>query len=258
MNVLTGKRALISVASSEFALPIARALGKRGADVALIDDDIERLHRSRNELEADAIRSSVFQTGAKHTHIESTLVAVSTAMGSPDTYVLCPPDFVFQPHSFEDVEHAQDMMENCYLHHYHWAVEAGKHLCAARAGQIVFIIGLAYNGGWRGWGASASSFAAIQAMSNTLAVEWAEYGVRVNTLTVGVTEAMAKQISQQEPAIAMELVRMRTPQQRFLHPDSVANALLYLVSPSSSYVTGECLRVDGGWSAWGRLYAQAK
>lgn len=249
---------MISLASSEFALPIARALGKRGADVALIDPDIERLHRSRNDLAADAIPSRVFQSGADETHVESTLANVSTTMGNPDTYVLCPPDVAFQPHSFEDVQHAQYIMENCYSHHYHWAVKAGKHLRAARSGHVVFIIGLAYNGGWRGWGASAASFAAIQAMSHTLAVEWAEAGVRVNTLVVGVTESMARHICGGDPAISMESVRMRTPQQRFLHPNSVADALLYLVSPSSSYVTGECLRVDGGWSAWGRLYAQAK
>ena len=40
--------------------------------------------------------------------------------------------------------------------------------------------------------------------------------------------------------------------------DELSNGLLYLVNPGASYISGELLRVDGGWDAWGRLYAAAK
>jgi NAD(P)-dependent dehydrogenase (short-subunit alcohol dehydrogenase family) len=80
--------------------------------------------------------------------------------------------------------------------------------------------------------------------------------VRINALVPGVTEGQAGRLAAARDR-SLDDVRHRVPAGKFLPDDALGNALLYLVHPSSSYVSGEVLVVDGGWSMWGRLHAVA-
>jgi NAD(P)-dependent dehydrogenase (short-subunit alcohol dehydrogenase family) len=94
--------------------------------------------------------------------------------------------------------------------------------------------------------------AAVVAMTEVLAIEWAEHGVRVNALGPGVTRTEMVDRAIREGFVNEEAYVRRTPLRRLATPEEIAKAALYLASEEdSSFVTGHFLVVDGGWSAFG-------
>jgi NAD(P)-dependent dehydrogenase (short-subunit alcohol dehydrogenase family) len=85
---------------------------------------------------------------------------------------------------------------------------------------------------------------AILTLVRTLALEWAPHGIRVNAIAPG-TVRTPRSGPGSDPSIA----RRGVPMGRRGEPDEIAAAALFLVSDLASYVTGQCLPVDGGTSA---------
>ena len=95
--------------------------------------------------------------------------------------------------------------------------------------------------------AYAASKAAIAALTRSVAVEYAAYGIRVNSISPGYVEtAMTKTVLRKQAV--REALLAQTPLKRFAAPDDVAKAALFLASGESSYITGHELVVDGGAS----------
>jgi NAD(P)-dependent dehydrogenase (short-subunit alcohol dehydrogenase family) len=86
---------------------------------------------------------------------------------------------------------------------------------------------------------------AVSALTRSLAVEYAPYGIRVNALVPGYVETalIGRYIS--NPMIAKALLT-QTPLRRFGTPQDIANAALFLASDEAGYITGASLNVDGG------------
>lgn len=86
---------------------------------------------------------------------------------------------------------------------------------------------------------------AVSALSRSLAVEYAPYGIRVNTLLPGYVETALIGRYLQNPMVAKALLT-QTPLRRFGTPQDIANAALFLASDEAAYITGAALNVDGG------------
>jgi NAD(P)-dependent dehydrogenase (short-subunit alcohol dehydrogenase family) len=95
--------------------------------------------------------------------------------------------------------------------------------------------------------AYSTTKAALAGMSRAMAVEYAAFNVRVNYICPGYAEtAMTKRILR-NPAVRQGLLD-RTPMNRFVKPENVAKAALFLASDEAAFITGEGLTVDGGMS----------
>jgi len=81
------------------------------------------------------------------------------------------------------------------------------------------------------------------ALTNYLATYYAQYKIRANTVSPG-------GIFDNEPSLFVEKYARKTPMRRMGLPDEVVGAVLFLASDASSYVTGQNVMVDGGWTAW--------
>ncbi|NLE26755.1 MAG: SDR family oxidoreductase, partial [Clostridiaceae bacterium] len=84
---------------------------------------------------------------------------------------------------------------------------------------------------------------AIINFTRYLATYLASYNIRVNCLSPG-------GIFNEQPASFVEKYKQRTPMGRMGNPEDIAGGVLFLLSNLSSYVTGQNLVIDGGWSAW--------
>ncbi len=90
----------------------------------------------------------------------------------------------------------------------------------------------------------------VAALTKTLAIEWARYGVCVNAIMPGVIRtALNEQLLDGTPR-GKEFL-LRTPMQRLGKAEEIAGAAVFLASEAAGFVTGEILRVDGGMLASG-------
>lgn len=89
-------------------------------------------------------------------------------------------------------------------------------------------------------------------LSKILACEWAKYGIRVNAVAPWSTMTPLLQASYGgEDCKGLEKVKEWTPMKRLATPEDVAAPVVFLCMPCSSYITGQCLAVDGGLTAQG-------
>ncbi len=137
---------------------------------------------------------------------------------------------------------------------------SGVFFCSQAVGRVMLqqargaIISLASISGPLGFPMRAPYCAAkagVIALTKVLACEWADSNIRVNAVAPGYVETDLVRANVARGVIDEPSLRHRTPLGRLGQPDEIATAILLLASDATTYVTGETLLVDGGWSAYG-------
>ncbi|MYV97235.1 SDR family oxidoreductase [Streptomyces sp. SID3343] len=231
----------------------ARGLLEAGATVVGVDRDPERL----NAVEAD-LADAVGAGGPAGTLV--TLCAdISTAEGVEavvEAAVAAPGELYglvnvvggsLLPHWAPALDFARAQWEQSLdlnLHHVMFLSQGvARHLVArGSAGSIVTIsstggvIAAPYHVGY------GTAKAAVLGLTRTLAVEWGQYGIRVNAVAAGSITTPRASSTPQDPAFAGRGVPMR----RRGTPADVAAAVLFLISDLAAYTTGAVIPVEGG------------
>jgi len=94
-----------------------------------------------------------------------------------------------------------------------------------------------------------ASKAAVVHYTRSLAVEWADRGIRVNSVSPGYTETALTAVSRAIPE-RLASWEAATPLGRIAKPEEIAGAVVYLASGASSFVTGTDIVIDGGYRLW--------
>lgn len=247
---LAGCNTLVIGGSSGIGLAIAGGYREAGANVMIAGRSADKLERARAELGLAVGRSHVFQADvSEHAGLAELVSTVLAYHGHVDVLVNCQgttnlkPAVEFTPADYQAImaTNAESVFFACTLF--------GREMLARRSGAIVNIASLASYRGWQRSAVYAMSKAAVVSLTETLASEWAEGGVRVNAIAPGffLTELNRTRMNEARKALAIE----RTPMRRFGELDELVGAAIYLASPAAAFVTGETLRVDGGFLASG-------
>jgi NAD(P)-dependent dehydrogenase (short-subunit alcohol dehydrogenase family) len=157
------------------------------------------------------------------------------------------------PSSLEVEQEFYDRVMDVNVKGAFFCAQAAARLMAAAGGGV--IVNLGSVSGMIGWGGSSvysASKGAVIALTKFLAVEFAAIGIRVNAVCPGsVRTPMVEDNLRRlpDPAGAAQQVADLHPLGRIASPDEIAEAVVFLASPRSSFVTGTCLVVDGGLTA---------
>jgi NAD(P)-dependent dehydrogenase (short-subunit alcohol dehydrogenase family) len=108
-------------------------------------------------------------------------------------------------------------------------------------GLVAFPMRLAYS----------AAKAAVVSMTEVLASEWAAFGIRVNAVAPGNTRTEMVQEAIDQELIDLDAYMDHTPLRRLADPAEIADVVLYLASDRSSFITGQVIAADGGWTAFG-------
>ncbi|MDI3548759.1 MAG: hypothetical protein PWR10_2411, partial [Halanaerobiales bacterium] len=131
------------------------------------------------------------------------------------------------------------------------AQEVGNVMIAKRNGKIIntasmsgFIINKKrYNGVY------CISKAGVIMLTKALAAEWSEYNINVNAIAPGSTKTPLVKKLLESPEKLRELEEL-TPMNRLAEVEEIAGTVLFLASPEASYITGETIKIDGGYTIW--------
>ncbi|MFN7551898.1 MAG: SDR family oxidoreductase [Pseudomonadota bacterium] len=250
---LDGRVALVTGASKGIGRACAAELLAFGADVLLVARGEEALEAARAELAAEFPGHRVLAFAADLAEPEQRLdlfdwiadlaVAPSVLVNNVGTNIRKPTldyDAVEVARIFEtNLFSAFDL---CRLAHPLLAGHAQSAIVniGSVAGQTALRTGSPY----------AMTKAALAQLTRNLAVEWAADGIRVNAVAPWYIRTPLAAAVLADPTYLGDVLD-RTPAGRIGEPEEVAAAAAFLCLPASSYVTGQCLAVDGGFLQYG-------
>lgn len=250
---LEGQTALITGASRGIGLACAREMLLLGADVLMVARDPDHLERIRLELEEEFPAREVRAVAADLSQAEQRLEVYDwIADLGADLHILVNNVGGNAPRptlSYND-DDVRALIENNVISAFAMSRLAHPLLTRHAATAIVNITSVSGLTHVRTGSPYGMTKAALAQLTKNLACEWAADGIRVNSVAPWYIRTQRSEVALANPDYAEEVLE-RTPMGRIGEPEEVAAAVAFLCLPAASYITGECIAVDGGFLRYG-------
>lgn len=244
---LGGKVALVTGAGAGIGEAIALMYARKGADIVLVDLNKAAIDDVAKRIAALGRKTCVQPADITDNAAIARLVdAAAKEMGRIDILVNCAGVAMLEDAEKLPVEYWDKTMAVNLRASFFMSQAVGNLMIKQKRGKIVNIASQAALVSLDRHVAYNSSKAAILAMTQVLACEWAEFNIQVNAIspTVILTELGKKAWSGE----VGEAMKKKIPAGRFGYPDEVAGAAVYLASDAANLVTGANLVIDGGYT----------
>ena len=241
---LTGKVALVTGAAQGIGKAVALLLARNGADLVVSDINLEKAQETAKEIqavgrEALAVKVDVANLEDVERMVQAILeqfhqidILVNNAGITRDKLILRMTE--------EDWDAVIDVnlkgTFNC-------TKAVIRHMSKQKSGKIVNIASVAGEMGNTGQANYSASKAGVIGFTKTIAREFAQRGINVNSIAPGYVETP---MTDGLPEKVKEELKRMIPLERLGRPEDVAEAVLFLVSGASHYITGQVLNVNGG------------
>ncbi|MFD0689498.1 SDR family NAD(P)-dependent oxidoreductase [Actinomadura fibrosa] len=244
---LDGRVAIVTGASSGLGAAVARTLAAAGARVGVVARRRDRLAGLAAEIGGLAVPCDL----GEPERVRAVVTAVAEGLGPPEILVNAAGGmFTTERAESEPLDAVRRTVDLNLLAPFLLAQDAFPHMRDAGRGAIVNIASISGRVGVPGipQASYAASKAALSGLTAELAVQWARHSIRVNTVAPGFfrSEITAPLYASGRAA---EYLRRNTPLPKEGEADDVAGAVLWLAGDAGSYVTGQTIVVDGGWTA---------
>lgn len=244
MGIFDGKVAVVTGAARGIGQAIARRLAQEGADVAICDLQVEWLAETAGIVQGLGRKALPLAVDVGDSNAVNACIAeVVKVFGKVDVMVNnagITKDTLLVRMSDEDWDAVLRVnLKGTFL----FSRAVAKHMMKQRSGAIVNIASISGIIGTAGQANYAASKAGVIALTKSTANELAGRGVRANAIAPGfisskMTDALSEDVRNQYLS--------RIPLGRFGTVDDIANAVVFLASEQSSYMTGQTLNVNGG------------
>lgn len=249
---LTGKASIVTGAGRGIGKSMALGLAKAGSNVVLCSRTESELNEVAEEVKGYGRKALVIPCDVtKPEDIQHVIDQTVEEFGQIDVLINnagMTKKVAAEDYSLEDWSKIINVnLTGVFL----FAQAVGKQMIKQKAGKIINISSIASQTALTGSVAYCASKGGVNMITKVLAVEWAKYGIQVNGIAPAFIETPLVQGVMEARKGIKEQIEGRTPLARLGKPEEIVGASVFLASDASSYLTGETIFIDGGWTAAG-------
>lgn len=246
-GLFDGKTIIVTGGGSGIGRCTAHELASLGAHVAIVGRNQDKLDHVRSEITEDGGSVSTYVTDIRDEDgVGAVVDAVIADRGRIDGLVNNAGGQYRSPLKDISTRGFDAVVRNNLTGGFIVMREVFNRSMSQHGGSIVNMIADIWHG-WPHFSHSAAARGGMFTLSESAATEWAAAGVRVNTVAPGsIASSGLDTYDQKDREFIQHEVTPGIPLQRFGTEAEVSAAIVYLLSPAARFVTGSCLRIDGG------------
>ena len=232
---------------------VCRAFAKEGVGVAIADMDGSRAGELANEIAAtnDDASGDAIAVEVEITSEQSVISAVERTIehfGRVDFLVHCAGIIIKAPVLELSAQDWSKTLDTHLTGAFLFSKTIGRYLVEqGSGGRVVFISSVAAKAPMPERGAYTPAKAGLVGLAGVLSLEWAQYNINVNAICPGVVLTPATEaIYQRDPDLRTSRLK-RTPSGHEVHPQEVADLVLFLCSDKASQINGTAIPIDGAF-----------
>ena len=246
---LQGRNVLITGSSRGLGLALARGLAQAGAHIILNATNTSLLEERRGEFVAAGTPCAAYAFDITDPQaVEEAVEAIETEVGPIDGLVNNAG--IQRRGALEDIaeEDWQRLLDVNLTAAWRVAKTVARRMIERRQGKIVNIASLTSFGSRPSIGPYTAAKSGLAGLTRAMAVEWARHAMQCNAIAPGYFATDMTESLRDDPEFDA-WVKLRTPAGRWGLPEELTGAAVFLCSEASSFVNGQILYVDGGWTA---------